>query len=40
MSKTLVLVGTRKGCFIVESNEERLEWEVRGPTAWTSYDQE
>jgi photosystem II stability/assembly factor-like uncharacterized protein len=39
MSKTLVLVGTRKGCFIIESNEQRLEWELRGPfcEAWPIY---
>jgi photosystem II stability/assembly factor-like uncharacterized protein len=39
MSKTLVMVGTRKGCFILESDEERLEWELRGPfcEGWPIY---
>ena len=39
MSKTLVLVGTRKGCFILESDERRLNWELRGPfcEGWPIY---
>ena len=39
MSKTLVIVGTRKGCFILESDERRLEWELRGPfcEGWPIY---
>ncbi len=39
MSKTLVIVGTRKGCFFVESDERRLEWELRGPfcEGWPIY---
>ena len=39
MSKTLVMVGTRKGCFLLESDERRLEWEVRGPfcEGWPIY---
>ena len=39
MSKTLLLVGTRKGCFILESNEERRDWKLRGPycEGWPIY---
>jgi photosystem II stability/assembly factor-like uncharacterized protein len=39
MSRTLVLVGTRKGCFLLESDGERSEWELRGPfcEAWPVY---
>ena len=39
MSKTLVMVGTRKGCFLLESNERRQEWELRGPfcEGWPIY---
>lgn len=34
--RVLVLVGTRKGAFIVEGNEERSSWQLRGPfcDAW------
>ena len=32
MAKRIVLtVGTRKGCFLLESDEERRDWQVRGP---------
>jgi photosystem II stability/assembly factor-like uncharacterized protein len=31
MAQTLVLVGTRKGCFVLESDGDRKDWEVRGP---------
>jgi hypothetical protein len=31
MSKTLLLVGTRKGAFLVESDAERRDWRLRGP---------
>ncbi|HEY7399179.1 MAG TPA: hypothetical protein VH538_12800 [Gaiellaceae bacterium] len=31
MSTTLVLVGTRKGCFIAESDADRRDWTLRGP---------
>jgi photosystem II stability/assembly factor-like uncharacterized protein len=31
MSKLVLLVGTRKGCFILESQEDRRDWRVRGP---------
>src|SRR2546421_2230868 len=30
MSPTLLLVGTRKGCFVLES-EDRRDWRIRGP---------
>ena len=31
MSKTVLIVGTRKGCFLLESDEARRDWELRGP---------
>jgi len=31
MSKLVLLVGTRKGCFLVESDADRRDWNVRGP---------
>jgi photosystem II stability/assembly factor-like uncharacterized protein len=31
MSKTIVLVGTRKGTFVLESDEARKDWNLRGP---------
>jgi photosystem II stability/assembly factor-like uncharacterized protein len=31
MSKTVLLVGTRKGCFLLESDESRRAWSLRGP---------
>jgi photosystem II stability/assembly factor-like uncharacterized protein len=31
MSRTILLVGTRKGCFVLESDETRRDWELRGP---------
>ena len=39
MPKTLILVGTRKGCFLLESDESRREWELRGPycEGWPVY---
>src|SRR5438105_15909558 len=39
MSKTVLLVGTRKGCFVLESDRERRDWEMRGPfcEAWPIY---
>ena len=30
MAQTVLLVGTRKGCFVLES-EDRRDWTVRGP---------
>ena len=39
MPRTLLLVGTRKGCFVLESDAERRDWEVRGPfcESWPVY---
>jgi BNR/Asp-box repeat len=39
MSKVRVLVGTRKGAFILTSDERRKEWEVNGPhfPGWEIY---
>ena len=31
MSKTVVLVGTRKGTFVLEGDEARKDWSLRGP---------
>ena len=39
MSKTVLMVGTRKGCFLLESDEGRGDWELRGPfcEGWPIY---
>src|SRR6266478_8974367 len=39
MSKVRVLVGTRKGAFILESDGKREKWEVSGPhfAGWEMY---
>ena len=39
MARMLLLVGTRKGCFILESGEDRGKWELRGPfcEGWPVY---
>ena len=39
MSKTVVLVGTRKGVFLLESDAARRDWQVRGPycESWPTY---
>lgn len=39
MSKTVLIVGTRKGCFLLESDEARRDWELRGPfcEGWPVY---
>jgi photosystem II stability/assembly factor-like uncharacterized protein len=39
MSKTILLVGTRKGLFLLESDETRRDWELRGPLCenWPIY---
>jgi photosystem II stability/assembly factor-like uncharacterized protein len=39
MAQVLLLVGTRKGCFVLESDGERRDWEVRGPfcEGWPIY---
>jgi hypothetical protein len=31
MPKTILLVGTRKGCFVLESDGDRRDWDIRGP---------
>jgi photosystem II stability/assembly factor-like uncharacterized protein len=31
MTKTLILLGTRKGAFILESDKARRDWQLRGP---------
>jgi photosystem II stability/assembly factor-like uncharacterized protein len=39
MPQTVVLVGTRKGCFVLESDADRRTWKVRGPycESWPIY---
>jgi photosystem II stability/assembly factor-like uncharacterized protein len=39
VSTTLLLVGTRKGCFVVQSDGDRRDWNVRGPfcEGWPIY---
>jgi photosystem II stability/assembly factor-like uncharacterized protein len=39
MPKTLLMVGTRKGCFLLESDESRAGWKLRGPfcESWPIY---
>jgi photosystem II stability/assembly factor-like uncharacterized protein len=39
MPQVLLLVGTRKGCFVIESDESRRDWKVRGPycEGWPVY---
>ncbi|MBA3332004.1 MAG: exo-alpha-sialidase, partial [Actinobacteria bacterium] len=39
MPVTALLVGTRKGCFMLESDEDRRDWSVRGPfcEGWPIY---
>src|SRR5919202_5975826 len=36
---TVLLVGTRKGCFVLESDGDRRDWNVRGPycEGWPIY---
>jgi hypothetical protein len=38
-SRVVLLVGTRKGCFILESDTDRRDWQVRGPycDGWPVY---
>src|ERR1700750_3426894 len=40
MAETVVLVGTRKGLFILESDADRRDWSVRGPycEGWPVYE--
>jgi photosystem II stability/assembly factor-like uncharacterized protein len=37
--RTLLLIGTRKGCFLLESDADRRDWTVRGPycEGWPVY---
>jgi photosystem II stability/assembly factor-like uncharacterized protein len=39
MPQTVLLVGTRKGCFVLESDENRRDWQVKGPycEGWPIY---
>jgi photosystem II stability/assembly factor-like uncharacterized protein len=39
MPRTLLLIGTRKGCFVLEGDADRRAWEVRGPfcESWPVY---
>src|SRR5436190_8679206 len=39
MARTILLVGTRKGCFLLESDADRRDWTVRGPfcEGWPIY---
>jgi photosystem II stability/assembly factor-like uncharacterized protein len=39
MAQTVLLVGTRKGCFVLESDADRRDWNVRGPycEGWPIY---
>src|SRR5512135_446046 len=39
MPQTVVLVGTRKGCFVLESDGDRRDWALRGPycEGWPVY---
>src|SRR5919108_1674585 len=39
LARTLLLVGTRKGCFVLESDEARRDWRLRGPfcEGWPVY---
>jgi hypothetical protein len=39
MPQVVLMVGTRKGCFLLESDGDRREWNVRGPycEAWPIY---
>jgi len=39
MPQTIVLVGTRKGCFMIESDGDRRAWKTRGPfcEGWPVY---
>jgi len=39
MPQTVLLVGTRKGCFVLESDADRRDWKMRGPycEGWPIY---
>ena len=34
MSKVRVLVGTRKGAFVLTSDAKRARWDISGPLLW------
>ena len=38
-SRVTVIVGTRKGCFLLESDSDRRDWSMRGPycDGWPVY---
>jgi photosystem II stability/assembly factor-like uncharacterized protein len=40
MPQTVLLVGTRKGCFVLESDADRRDWQIRGPfcEGWPVYN--
>ncbi|MFL5963378.1 MAG: WD40/YVTN/BNR-like repeat-containing protein [Gaiellaceae bacterium] len=39
MARTVLAIGTRKGCFVMESDEDRRTWSMRGPLCegWPVY---
>jgi photosystem II stability/assembly factor-like uncharacterized protein len=39
MPRTLLVIGTRKGCFLLESDADRRDWQLRGPycEGWPVY---
>ena len=39
MPRTLLVIGTRKGCFVLESDADRRDWKLRGPycEGWPVY---
>src|SRR5881398_3432320 len=39
MSRTMLLIGTRKGAFVLEANGDRRDWSLRGPycESWPVY---
>ena len=39
LSQTVLLIGTRKGCFVLESDGDRRDWALRGPycEGWPVY---
>ncbi len=39
MARTVLLIGTRKGCFVLESDLDRRDWAVKGPLceSWPVY---
>jgi photosystem II stability/assembly factor-like uncharacterized protein len=40
LSQTVLVIGTRKGCFLLESDADRRDWALRGPfcEGWPIYD--